>query len=100
MAPSPSPVIPDWRRVERCYPRSSQIGVGFRDLISIGAGFGFVLPNTKSQLPKAAFTSRQLLGANFQRPSHMHFFALERILNIPFVRPSCQGKKAVLMEGF
>src|ERR1041385_5573234 len=52
--PLPPPIpIPDWRRFERYHSNSSQIGVGFRDLPSIGVGFEDVLPNTKSQIPKA-----------------------------------------------
>jgi hypothetical protein len=39
MAPSPSPVIPDWRRVERCHPRSSQIGVDFSNSLQFGVQF-------------------------------------------------------------
>jgi hypothetical protein len=36
--PSPPPVIPDWRRVQRRHPRSSQIGVELTDQASIGVG--------------------------------------------------------------
>jgi hypothetical protein len=31
--------IPDWRRLQRWHPRSSQIGVGFTHWILIGVGF-------------------------------------------------------------
>src|SRR5579864_1723635 len=36
--PPPSIPIPDWRRLERNHPKSSQIGVGFSDGPSIGVG--------------------------------------------------------------
>jgi hypothetical protein len=37
--PTPSLVIPSWRRVGRVHPKSSQIGVDFSDLALIGVGF-------------------------------------------------------------
>jgi hypothetical protein len=37
--PSPSWVIPDWRRVQQVHPKSSQIGVDFSDSASIGVDF-------------------------------------------------------------
>jgi hypothetical protein len=37
--PYPLPwVIPDWRRLQRCHPSPSQIGVGFSDWSLIGVG--------------------------------------------------------------
>jgi hypothetical protein len=37
--PSPSRGIPDWRRLQRSHPKSSQIGVDFSTQASIGVDF-------------------------------------------------------------
>jgi hypothetical protein len=38
--PPPPRPIPNWRGLEACQPRSSQIGVGLSDQTRIGVGFG------------------------------------------------------------
>jgi len=38
LRPPPSTPIPDWRRVQRRHPKSSQIGVELSDEVSIGVG--------------------------------------------------------------
>src|SRR5438132_10522701 len=37
--PTPPQVIPDWRRLQRGYPKPSQIGIDFSDSVAIGVGF-------------------------------------------------------------
>jgi len=64
--PSPSLVIPDWRGFQRVHPKSSQIGVDFSDLASIGVGLSthFVFLRVLCGL-KYFLSHRQIVQAYF-----------------------------------
>jgi len=59
--PTPSPVIPDWRRLEQLHPKSSQIGVELRHL---GTDWRRVDKDRVAQLPPAVVFLISVISAH------------------------------------